>query len=419
MNGPTQGAGASEPVALPGDLVITALRAMDAEARERGRMYPQTADEQEADTKAVRRVIASLEFYTRGGQVGRNGWPSVKDWPALPATPPAAAAKAALDAEYCRGRTDGWEAAESRYRPSPASRETAPVQAGGRNDYASIQRAVAALNAAAFAHPSAADDIGTQCSNSARELEALAASRPTVQAGGLKTLTTDEAHEQAPKSFSYVEAGCWMMGYNEAIARLAASHTEQAAGEPVLFGIRNTSTQVVIANGFRTMEGASDAALRRSDNYAHFEAVPLYTATPPQAADGALRPVVGEQKIECGICHGNPDECDIHDCGDAHRPQAMGVEAAEWMAREFHRLAPSFGYHPRPETRTFDPTSPNGGLMIAVCQNLLAATQPKSSEPPSQTIGEALLELCDMAEAVGNGNVGTTLLRKLVEEKAT
>lgn len=35
-----------EPVALPGDLVIKALQAMDAEARKRGEMYPQTLDEQ-------------------------------------------------------------------------------------------------------------------------------------------------------------------------------------------------------------------------------------------------------------------------------------------------------------------------------------------------------------------------------------
>lgn len=39
-------------------------------------------------------------------------------------------------------------------------------------------------------------------------------------------------------------------------------------------------------------------------------------------------------------------------------------------AREFHdtyeRLAPSFGYETRPDTKAFDPESPNGQLMIAV-----------------------------------------------------
>jgi hypothetical protein len=48
---------------------------------------------------------------------------------------------------------------------------------------------------------------------------------------------------------------------------------------------------------------------------------------------------------------------------------------AEGMARAFHetyeRLAPGFGYKTRTETRRFDPTSPNGKLMIAVCQSII------------------------------------------------
>lgn len=41
------------------------------------------------------------------------------------------------------------------------------------------------------------------------------------------------------------------------------------------------------------------------------------------------------------------------------------------IAQEFHdayeRMAPSFGYETRKETKAFDPGSPNGRLMIAVC----------------------------------------------------
>lgn len=41
------------------------------------------------------------------------------------------------------------------------------------------------------------------------------------------------------------------------------------------------------------------------------------------------------------------------------------------LARQFHdsyeRLAPRFGYETHPETREFDPESPNGRLMQAVC----------------------------------------------------
>ena len=57
-----------------------------------------------------------------------------------------------------------------------------------------------------------------------------------------------------------------------------------------------------------------------------------------------------------------------------------GVPAGEAMARRFHetyeRLAPTFGYETRPDTKDFDPTSPNGRLMIAVCSELATPTPP-------------------------------------------
>lgn len=44
------------------------------------------------------------------------------------------------------------------------------------------------------------------------------------------------------------------------------------------------------------------------------------------------------------------------------------------IARQFHetyeRLAPSFGYEIRKDTKAFDSESPNGKLMIAVCQEI-------------------------------------------------
>lgn len=47
------------------------------------------------------------------------------------------------------------------------------------------------------------------------------------------------------------------------------------------------------------------------------------------------------------------------------------------LALRFHetyeRLAPSFGYETRTETRAFDQATPNGRLMVAVCGELLAA----------------------------------------------
>lgn len=46
------------------------------------------------------------------------------------------------------------------------------------------------------------------------------------------------------------------------------------------------------------------------------------------------------------------------------------VRLAERFHETYERLAPSFGYETRPETRQFDPTTPNGKLMIAVCAEL-------------------------------------------------
>jgi len=50
------------------------------------------------------------------------------------------------------------------------------------------------------------------------------------------------------------------------------------------------------------------------------------------------------------------------------------LSAVDALARRFHeayeRLAPSFGYETRKETRAFDPESANGKLMIAVCAEL-------------------------------------------------
>ena len=55
---------------------------------------------------------------------------------------------------------------------------------------------------------------------------------------------------------------------------------------------------------------------------------------------------------------------------------AAPVAEAQMVAEKFHdtyeRLAPSFGYETRPDTKRFDPESPNGKLMIAVCEAVLS-----------------------------------------------
>jgi hypothetical protein len=67
------------PAGLTAATVIAALYALDAEARRRGSMFPQSADEQREDTSAVRRVVESLRWYERNG----NGdiAAAVSNWP--------------------------------------------------------------------------------------------------------------------------------------------------------------------------------------------------------------------------------------------------------------------------------------------------------------------------------------------------
>jgi hypothetical protein len=61
-------------------------------------------------------------------------------------------------------------------------------------------------------------------------------------------------------------------------------------------------------------------------------------------------------------------------------PPPAEVAGGELLARKFHeayeRLAQQFGYETRLETRIFDPDSPNGRLMIAVCSELAPASRP-------------------------------------------
>lgn len=61
-----------------------------------------------------------------------------------------------------------------------------------------------------------------------------------------------------------------------------------------------------------------------------------------------------------------------------NNPNTKGaVERDERLAHLFHdtyeRLASSFGYETRTDTRQFDPATPNGRLMIAVCSEINAA----------------------------------------------
>lgn len=75
------------------------------------------------------------------------------------------------------------------------------------------------------------------------------------------------------------------------------------------------------------------------------------------------------------------------------------------LARKFHalyeRLAPSYGYATREDTRQFDPTTTNGKLMVAVCSELLG-TGSAQSLASDATPQEELKTLCDWVIASVN-----------------
>jgi hypothetical protein len=60
--------------------VVSAIRAVDAEAARRGEMFPQMADEHREDRRATRRTVEMIEWYAKhGGAVAEKlpGWPKI------------------------------------------------------------------------------------------------------------------------------------------------------------------------------------------------------------------------------------------------------------------------------------------------------------------------------------------------------
>ena len=54
------------------------------------------------------------------------------------------------------------------------------------------------------------------------------------------------------------------------------------------------------------------------------------------------------------------------------------VELAIFFHNTYERLAPSFGYETRGDTKLFDITTPNGMLMISVCKEIIKWQQERS-----------------------------------------
>lgn len=77
-------------------------------------------------------------------------------------------------------------------------------------------------------------------------------------------------------------------------------------------------------------------------------------------------------------------------------PAPDALQLAIMFHEAYERLAPSFGYETRTETRAFDPESKNGRLMVATCGELLRNLSPApaaSAAPdvPSELDAESLI----------------------------
>lgn len=87
---------------------------------------------------------------------------------------------------------------------------------------------------------------------------------------------------------------------------------------------------------------------------------------------------------------------------------ASGKEDALVLAIRFHetyeRLAPSFGYETRTDTKVFDPESKNGKLMVAVCSTLTAENAALREEVKrgEEKLREATIKLHQIREILVN-----------------
>lgn len=70
-----------------------------------------------------------------------------------------------------------------------------------------------------------------------------------------------------------------------------------------------------------------------------------------------------------GLPPNHPDRIAWEQKIEANQEQIY-IEKARRFHEIYERLAPQFGYETRPDTKEFDPASPNGKLMVAVMKEI-------------------------------------------------
>lgn len=79
---------------------------------------------------------------------------------------------------------------------------------------------------------------------------------------------------------------------------------------------------------------------------------------------------------QCPVCTENAS------LSESPPTPSSALELAIRFHEAYERLAPRFGYETKPETREFDPQTPNGRLMIAVCREIIE--QNKDARRPAK-----------------------------------
>jgi len=83
----------------------------------------------------------------------------------------------------------------------------------------------------------------------------------------------------------------------------------------------------------------------------------------------------------------------------------MSLELAKQFHDAYERLAPQFGYETREDTKEFDPDSPNGKLMAAVCKEVVGNRIDALAER-LEVAADKLTEYRKRIVDLGGANVG-------------
>lgn len=88
----------------------------------------------------------------------------------------------------------------------------------------------------------------------------------------------------------------------------------------------------------------------------------------------------------------------------SEQKQVTASRLALLFHEAYERLAPEFGYETRTETRSFDVESPNGKLMVAVCQEILLGFRATPENPLHESptfatkLDQMRLDLCSIVD---------------------